>query len=305
MSFATSLKPFGPTGFGAASTAEAVTEGFSLNGKTILVTGCTSGLGMESCRVLSLRGARVIGTARSLQGAVAACCDLPNEATGLACELSDPRSVRNCAASIREAGYTLDAIICNAGIMATPTLQKSKGYELQFFTNHIGHFLLVTSLLDTLADDGRLVIVTSSYHRLAPKGGIQFDNLNGARGYNPWIAYGQSKLANILFANELQRRFAGTGKLAFSVHPGIIPTKLARNTGSVGVLMLNLIAPLFLKSIPQGSATQLFAAVHPHAATMPGAYLADCNTARVSRYAQDPDLARKLWEVSEQILQNV
>lgn len=305
MSLATRLKPFGPTGFGADSTAEEVTEGLSLKGRTILVTGCTSGLGKESCRVLSLRGARILGTARTQTGAESACAGLPNEAVGLACELADPYSVRACAEMIRDTGYTIDAIICNAGIMATPKLQKACGYELHFFTNHIGHFMLVTGLLDRLAYDARIVAVTSAYHRLAPKGGIQFDNLSGDRGYNPWVAYAQSKLANILFTKELQRRFADSKMMALSVHPGVIPTKLARNTGRLGLRMLNMLAPLFLKSIAQGAATQLFAAVHPAATKMPGAYLADCNVAKPSRYAADSDLARKLWDVSARIVRDL
>jgi NAD(P)-dependent dehydrogenase (short-subunit alcohol dehydrogenase family) len=302
MSLATRLKPAGPTGFGADSTAEEVTEGLSLKGKTVLVTGCSSGLGAESCRVLSLRGAHVLGTARTQAGAERFCAGLPNRATGLACELSDPGSVRNCAAKIREAGIVLDAIICNAGIMATPTLQQASGYELQFFTNHIGHFLLVTGLFDSIASNGRVVVVSSSYHKFAPKGGIQFDNLSGERGYSPWAAYGQSKLANILFAKELQRRFASSKKIAMSVHPGVIPTKLSRNTGSAGQRLLNMLAPVFLKTVQQGAATQLFAAVHPGAAAMGGQYLADCNVARSSRHSEDPALARKLWEVSERIV---
>ncbi len=305
MSLATRLKPAGPTGFGANSTAEKVTEGLSLKGKTVLVTGCSSGLGAESCRVLSLRGAHVLGTARTREGAERFCAGLQNRATGLACELSDPASVRSCATQIRDAGYKLDAIICNAGIMATPALQQASGYELQFFTNHVAHFLLVTSLLDSIASDGRIVVVSSSYHKFAPKGGIQFDNLSGGRGYSPWAAYGQSKLANILFAKELQRQFAGSKKLAMSVHPGVIPTKLARNTGSAGQRLLNMLAPVFLKTVQQGAATQLFAAVHPGAAVMGGAYLADCNAVRSSRHTVDPILARKLWDVSERIVREL
>ena len=305
MSLATRLKPVGPTGFGADSTAEQVTEGLSLNGKNILVTGCTSGLGKETCRILSMRGARILGTARTQEGADRACAGFSNKATGFACDLSDPASVRMCTAKIKEAGYRLDAIICNAGIMATPTLQKAYGYELQFFTNHIGHFMLVTDLLDNLAEEGRVVVVSSSYHRLAPRGGISFDNLTGQRGYNPWIAYGQSKMANILFANELQRRFSGSKKAAYSAHPGVIPTNLARNTGSVPQSFLGMLAPLFLKTIPQGAATQVFAAVHPAAKSLAGRYLLDCNAATLGKRARNPELARNLWEVSERIVKEL
>jgi NAD(P)-dependent dehydrogenase (short-subunit alcohol dehydrogenase family) len=305
MSLATRLKPVGPTGFGADSTAEEVTRGLSLDGKTILVTGCTSGLGQESCRVLSMRGVRILGTARTLEGAGRACAGFGNQAEGFACDLSDPASVRGCVERIRNRGCRLDAIICNAGIMALPELQKAHGYEMQFFTNHIGHFLLVTELLDSMAEECRLVVVSSSYHTLAPRGGIRFDNLKGERGYNAWTAYGQSKLANVLFAAEFQRRFAGSRRSACSLHPGVIPTNLARNTGSVAQSLLGMVAPLFLKTIPQGAATQVYAAVHPAAGALAGRYLADCNATKPGRNAEDPELASRLWEVSERILREL
>src|SRR5690606_36016408 len=137
----------GPTGFGYGSTAEQVTDGLSLDGKTILVTGCNSGIGQEACRVLALRGALVLGTARTQEKAAAACAAFPGKAIGYACELSDPASVRGCVAAVQAAGHQLDAIICNAGIMMLPKLEKAHGYELQFFTNHVGHFMLVTGLI--------------------------------------------------------------------------------------------------------------------------------------------------------------
>ena len=299
------FKSNGPTGFGYNSTAEDVTAGLALTGKTILVTGCTSGLGAEACRVLSLRGAHVLGTARTQEAANSACARLPNKGTGYACDLADPKSVRACVEQIRSDGHRLDAIICNAGIMALPKLQKAHGYELQFFTNHIGHFMLVTGLLDSLADDGRVVMLSSMAHAQAPKGGIQFDNLGGEHGYNAWANYGQSKFANLLFARELQHRFAGTKRTAYAVHPGVIHTNLARNAG-VGVQAFFTIAgPLFLKTIPQGAATEVFAAVHPKALAFAGQYLADCNAATPRKDAEDAALARKLWSVSEQIVQGL
>jgi len=215
------FKSNGPTGFGYSSTAEDVAKDLSLTGKVILVTGCTSGLGEETCRVLSLRGALVLGTARTQEAATKARAKLPNKGMGYACELSDPTSVKNCILQIKRDGHRLDAIICNAGIMALPALQQAHGYELQFFTNHIGHFMLVTGLLDVLSDTGRVVMLSSSAHAQAPKAGIQFDNLSGERGYRPWGNYGQSKLANLLFAKELQRRFAGSNQTAYAVHPGV------------------------------------------------------------------------------------
>ena len=302
MSLATRLKPAGSTGFGADSTAEQVSEGLSLEGKTILVTGCTSGLGLETCRVLSLRGADVIGAGRSRPGAEKACSGLPKAGVGMGCDLSDPRSVRGCVARIQSLGFRLDAIICNAGILGTPTLHRTHGYELQFFTNHIGHFMLVLGLFDQLAPDARIVAVSSAYHRFAPREGIRFDNLGGRRGYNAWSAYGQSKLANILFASEFQRRYGASGKTAYSVHPGLIPTNLARRSSSGAKFFLRIIAPLFLKNVQQGAATQLFAAVHPDAVALAGHYLADVNVAKPGRSANDPGLARRLWEFSEELV---
>jgi WW domain-containing oxidoreductase len=299
------FKSNGPTGFGFNSTAEDVTEGLSLTGKTILVTGCTSGLGAEACRVLSLRGAHVIGTARTQEAADKACAGLPNKGTGYACELADPKSVWDCIAQIRHNGQRLDAIICNAGIMALPKLQKAYGYELQFFTNYIGHFMLVTGLLDSLADDGRVVMLSSMAHEHAPKGGIQFDNLDGARGYSAWGAYGQSKFAMLLFAKELQRRFAGTKKTTYAVHPGVIRTNLARSMNGFVNVVMAIAGPLFLKTIPQGAATEVFAAVHPKALALAGQYLADCNAATPRKDAEDAALARQLWTVSEQIVQGL
>jgi WW domain-containing oxidoreductase len=299
------FKSNGPTGFGYNSTAEEVTAGLSLTGKTIVVTGCTSGLGEEACRVLSLRGAHIIGTARTQQAANSACARLPNKGTGYACDLADPKSVRTCVAQIHRDGHRLDAIICNAGIMALPKLRKACGYELQFFTNHVGHFMLVTGLLDSLAEDGRVVMLSSMAHTQAPKGGIQFDNLDGARGYSSWGAYGQSKFANLLFAKELQRRFAGTGKAAYAVHPGVIHTKLARSAGGVVQAFFSLAGPLFLKTIPQGAATEVFAAVHPKALELSGQYLADCNAAQPRKDAENAALARKLWDVSEKIVRDL
>jgi WW domain-containing oxidoreductase len=265
------------------------------------LTGCTSGLGREALRVLTLRGARVVGTARTLDGARAACEGVAGLTVPLACELADPTSVRACIAAVWRAGIKLDAIICNAGIMALPRLQLAHGYELQFFTNHIGHFMLVTGLLDRLADGGRVVMLSSMGHHAAPREGIDFDNLGGARGYSPWRSYGRAKLANLLFAKELARRFAGTSRTANAVHPGIISTGLARNNPLAAVAYA-LTGPLAQKSIPQGAATEVFVAVHPAAAAVSGRYFADVNVARPSAHAEDVALAARLWDVSEQIV---
>lgn len=297
------FKGKGPSGFGYGSTAEEVTAGLSLDGKTILVTGCNSGLGREAMRVLALRGARVIGTARTVDKAKEACDAVgAGRAVPMACELSDPKSVRACVAAVKEGGYTLDALIANAGIMALPKLEKAFGIELQLFTNHIGHFMLVTGLLDALAEDGRVVILSSGAHMQAPKEGIAFDDLSGDKSYGAWKNYGQSKLANLLFAKELSRRFAGTKKTANAVHPGVIRTNLGRHMGSIANVVFGVVGPLVLKSVEQGAATEVYAAVHPRMAAVSGEYLADCNLQKPRADAEDAALAKRLWEVSETIV---
>jgi NAD(P)-dependent dehydrogenase (short-subunit alcohol dehydrogenase family) len=296
------FKPKGPSGFGNGSTAEQVTEGLSLGGKTILVTGCGSGLGQEALRVLTKRGARVVGTARTLEKARAACAAVAGATIPLACELTDPASVRGCVAEVRRAGLRLDAVIANAGVMALQERQQAFGIELQLFTNHVGHFILVTGLLDQLTPDGRVVILSSGAHQMAPREGIRFDDLSFERGYEPWTAYGQSKLANLLFAKELARRFAGTGRTANAVHPGIIRTNLGRHMTPVASAFFGLVEPLLLKSVAQGAATELYVAVHPAAATISGRYFADCNVAKCRADADDPALAARLWKVTEEIV---
>ncbi len=295
----------GPSGFGYGATAEQVTQGLKLDGKTILVTGCNSGLGLETLRVLALRGARVVALARTLEKATAACAQAgsgPGKAVPLACELSDPQSVRACVAEVKRLGLKLDAIICNAGIMALPKLTKSHGYELQFFTNHIGHFLLVTGLLAQLTEDGRVVVLSSDAHTRAPRGGIEFDNLSGDKGYGAWRQYGQAKFANLLFAKELARRFEGTRKTANAVHPGVINTNLARNLNPMVGFILASVGPLALKTVAQGAATQVWAAVSPGAAGLSGQYLSHSNVAKPRADANDPALAKRLWEESEKIV---
>jgi WW domain-containing oxidoreductase len=292
----------GKTGFGYASTAEEVTEGVSLDGKTMLVTGCNSGLGLETMRVLALRGARVVGTARTALKAKEACDSVKGSTVPLACELSDPASVRACVAEVKKRALMLDAIVCNAGIMALPKPERAHGYELQFFTNHIGHFMLVTGLLDRLTETARIVMLSSSAHTRAPEGGIRFDDLDASKDYTPWGNYGQSKIANLLFAKELARRFEGTKKTANAVHPGVIQTNLGRHMNPVARLVFGTLGPLFLKTIPQGAATEVFVAASPKVAGISGEYFADCNVATPRADATDAELAKKLWAKSEEIV---
>lgn len=303
MSLLAMLKGKGPSGFGYGSTAEDVTQGLDLTGKTYLVTGSTSGLGLETARVLAMRGGTVYGTTRTLAKAETAYAGLPGELRPVVCELSKPESVRACVETLQAEGVTLDAIICNAGIMALPKLTQEHGYELQFFTNHIGHYLLVMGLLDQLASDGRVVMVSSEAHRNAPKAGIQLDNLSGESGYSAWPAYGQSKLANVLFASHLQAaHFDGTQRVATSLHPGVINTNLGRHMPGFVRGLLAIGAPLVLKSIPQGAATQTYLAVHPNGTQHPGKYHSDVNLATPTKHGQDAKLAADLWAKTEEIV---
>jgi WW domain-containing oxidoreductase len=293
----------GPNGFGYGTTAEQATAGVDLRGKTYLLTGCNSGIGLETLRVLGLRGGHVVAAARTeAKAREAGIAAGWSEITPVACELSDPASVRACVAEVLRIGRPLDAIICNAGIMALPKLTQERGFELQFFTNHIGHFVLVTGLLDALAPDGRVVMVSSRAHRNTPPGGILFDDLGYSRGYHPWKSYGQSKLANILFARELARRFADTERTAYALHPGVIQTNLGRHMNPLMVAAFGAMGPLFLKTIPQGAATQCFLATRSGISAASGQYFADCNPARPTAYGTDDALAARLWRVSEEIV---
>ena len=296
------LKGSGKSGFGYDSTTEDVTEGLDLAGRTILVTGCNSGLGQETMRALCARGATVIGAARSIEKATAACNHVRGHAFPVACDLSEPASVRATLACVRQTGRPLDAIIANAGVMALPKLERKYGYELQFLTNHVGHHLLVTGLLDQLADTGRVVMLSSSLHTKAPPAGIEFDNLSGEKGYAPWTAYRQSKLANLLFAKHLATRLPKPGQSANAVHPGVVRTDLGRFLSPLMRALYATAGPLFFKSIPQGAATQCYVAVHPAAASVRGEYFADCNLAGPSRHAQDAALAAQLWDKTEEII---
>ncbi len=292
----------GPSGFGYSSTAEEVTAGLDLTGKRYLVTGSNSGIGQETVRVLGLRGATIVTLARTAEKATEGVKGFAGTFVPVACELSEPASVRAAVQTVLAQGERLDGILCNAGIMALPKLEQKHGYELQFLTNHLGHFILVTGLMDQLKADGRLVMLSSAAHRNAPSVGIEFDNLAGQRSYSAWGNYGQAKLANLLVARELARRWHDTGRVANAVHPGVIQTNLGRHMGSVISAVMGAFGPLFLKSIPQGAATQTWALVHPDAAKVRGEYLADCNVAQSSTAGRDMNLAERLWTESERIV---
>jgi len=292
----------GPSGYGYNSTAEDVTASLDLRGRTVMVTGGNSGLGLETVRVLALRGARVIATGRAEDKVRSATSGMAGEIVPLPCELTDPRSVRACAEAVIASTGKLDAIICNAGIIAPSKLERVLGYELVFFTNHIGHFLLVTSLLGHLAEGARVVMVSSGAHRATRKAGIEFDDLSGEKHYSRWTAYGQSKLANLLFAKELARRIGARGQSANAVDPGAIDTNLARHTSAAIKAGMFLASPFLFKSIAQGAATQCYVATSPTLAGVSGEYFSDCNIAKSSALANDAELAARLWAESERIV---
>ncbi|HHO50374.1 MAG TPA: SDR family oxidoreductase [Deltaproteobacteria bacterium] len=283
--------------FGADSTAEQVTEGLDLSGTTWLVTGVSSGLGLETARVLALRGGHVVGAARTEDKARAALEQLGIEGTPVACELSEAASVRAAVSQIQALDRSLDGIIANAGIMALPELRQRHGLELQLLTNHVGHFILVTGLLDRLSEAGRVVVLSSGAHHRAE--GLELDNLSGERDYQPWRMYGRSKLANILFARSLAQRLSG-GRTANAVHPGVIATNLARHVPDPEALFARMRPQM--KTVEQGAATQCLVATHPGLASSSGLYFSDCQPTDPSDLAQDDALAAELWARTEQLV---
>jgi NAD(P)-dependent dehydrogenase (short-subunit alcohol dehydrogenase family) len=285
--------------FGKRSTAEEVTAGMDLSGRTALVTGCNSGLGLETLRVLALRGAHVIGAARTQEKARNACASVEGKTTPLAVELTDLPGIVAAAGRVADMGVPLDMLILNAGIMQLQELQISNGVERQFAVNHVGHFLLTMRLLDQVkaADAGRVVVVSSGAHRWAPDG-IPFNNLDGSKGYDPREAYGISKTANGLFSRELARRLSGSNATSNSLHPGVIPTNLSRHLSRRDYDMSN---PRF-KTIPEGTATQCYVATSPDLERVTGYYFDDCNPAVPNRHMQDDAMAAQLWAVSEELV---
>ena len=283
--------------FGATSTAEDVTAGLDLIGKTALVTGCNSGIGYETMRVLALRGAHVIGTGRTLERAHDACESVNGRTTPVELELSDFDSVVACAESVRSLDTPIDMLICNAGMLLRE-LQQVNGLEIQFVVNHLGHFLLVNRLLDQVlaAPQGRVAVVSSIAHNNAPEGGIQFGNLSG----EGWAreAYGHSKLANGLFSLELAARLEGTVATSNSLHPGVIrETNIARNLPAA----MGSVQSMSGKTIPEGAATTCYVATYPELTGVSGLYFDDCNAVAPGGYMEDREMALRLWEVSEEL----
>ena len=281
------------TDFGFHSTAEEVTEGRDLSGSTWLITGVSSGLGRESARVLALRGAHIVGLARTRAKAAGALEELGIDGTPVACELSDLDSVRAAVAAL--AAVSFDGLMANAGIMALQTLHQTAGIEQQLFTNHVGHFALITGLLDQLKHGGRVVVLSSEAHRMA-KRGVELDNVSGDENYHAWRMYGRSKLANILFARSLARRFAsdGSGRTANAVHPGVIRTGLSRHVPDQEGLFKRMLK--IMKTVEQGAATQCYVATHPALQAVSGTYFSDCAPLEPIAPALDDAAGDALWD---------
>ncbi|KAF8380217.1 hypothetical protein HHK36_027699 [Tetracentron sinense] len=305
----------GPSGFSACSTAEQVTEAIDGTGLTAIVTGASCGIGTETARVLALRGVHVFMAVRNMAAGrdvkEAIVKEIPTAKIDvMELDLSSMASVRKFAAEFDSLGLPLNLLINNAGVMATPFMLSQDNIELQFATNHLGHFLLTNLLLETMKKtareskkEGRIVCVSSEGHRFAYSSGIRFDKINDESGYNSLYAYGQSKLANILHANEITRHLKDEGVeiTANSLHPGSIVTNLLRHHSFINGLA-NMLGKYVLKNVQQGAATTCYVALHPQVKGISGTYFMDSNTANPSSQAKDIELAKKLWDFSTSLI---
>ena len=317
--------------FDKNSTADEVLEGIDLTGKRALVTGGASGLGEETVRALAAKGAEVIIAARNKAKADAVIASV-SESTGnsnisfLALELGSLKKIEASAKEFLDRYDSLDLLINNAGVMACPFDKTEDGFELQFGSNHIGHFYFTNLIMPTLLKSGnaRIVSLSSMGHRASP---IVFDDINYEnRPYEKWQAYGQAKTANALFAVGLNNRFAAKGIEAFSVHPGVILTPLSRHLTQEDIDRIASSSnqnddsdnpenadQSGVKTVAQGAATSCYAATAPELSGKGGAYLENCNIAEVlpgnsaethgvRDFAIDPDAAEKLWQASENMV---
>ncbi len=310
--------------FGAESTADEVLEGIDLAGRRVLVTGVSAGLGVETVRTLVAHGAHVVGAARDLDKARRATQHIgPSNKGGslefVVLDLASLASVRACADALVAAGNPFDLIIANAGVMACPKGETADGFETQFGTNHLGHFVLVNRIASLMKPGARLVNLSSAGHRFSD---VDLDDPNFERTpYTEFGAYGRSKTANILFAVEFDRRHKARGVRATAVHPGGIQTELGRYmTAEVRQGLIDSInksqpsgtPPFQWKTIPQGAATSVWAGVVAPAEIVGGRYCEDCHVAElvegsdirggVRSYALDPDHAKALWAKSEEMV---
>ena len=316
------------TKFGATSTTEDVLAGVDLRGKRILVTGVSAGIGVETARSLAAHGVHVVGAARDLKKAEAATAQVRKDAQAngggfelIELDLASLKSVRACADGLLAKGEPFDVIIANAGVMATPFGYTLDGFETQFGTNHLGHFVFVNRIAPLIREGGRLINVSSAGHRYSD---VDLDDPNFERTpYDPMAAYGRSKTANILFAVEFDRRHKERGVRAAAVHPGAIQTELGRYMGPEKLQRLvNQInqrlaeagkGPFQWKTIPQGAATSVWAGIVAPAEEIGGRYGENCHVAQlvpndvnfsegVRAYALDPKNAEALWKKSEEMV---
>jgi NAD(P)-dependent dehydrogenase (short-subunit alcohol dehydrogenase family) len=298
--------------FGATSTTDEVLEGVNLSGKRILVTGVSAGLGVETARTLAAHGAQVVGAARDLNKAKGATEQVRAQAANggglelVELDLASLKSVRACADALVSVGKPFDLIIANAGVMACPKSQTSDGFETQFGTNHLGHFVLVNRIASLLKPGSRLVNLSSAGHRFSD---VDLDDPNFEHTpYAELVAYGRSKTANILFAVEFDRRHKANGVHATAVHPGVIQTELGRYmTPEISQRLTNI----NWKTIPQGAATSVWSGIVASADEVGGLYCEDCHVAElvegdirggVRAYALNPDRAKALWAKSEEMV---
>lgn len=294
--------------FDEDSTAEDVTAGTDLSGKLAVVTGCTSGIGFETMRVLAMRGAYVVGTSRSLERAHEACNQVIGVTSPVQLDLADMESVVACADAIRSIRSPLDMLICNAGYLGGGEQRELvNGVEKHFAINHLGHYVLVNRLLGRLymSDQGRIAVVASraAYTR-APRAGIEFDNLDATTGYEDMRAYGHSKLANALFSLHLAKLLRGTRITTNSLHPGVINTEIDRHMSrfeQFGFGVLALVGGT--KSVEEGAATSCYVATSPELGSTSGEYFEDCNAVTVldGSHMHNATMAERLWDVSEDL----
>ncbi len=300
------------SGFGAHSTAAEVVDGSDLSGRTAIVTGGYSGLGLETTRALVGAGAHVVVPARRPAAATEALAGMDGVEVG-ELDLGDLDSVAAFADGFLSSGRSVDLVIDNAGIMACPETRVGPGWEAQFATNHLGHFALVNRLWPAIAADGgaRVVSVSSAGHR---RSGMRWDDIDFEHGYDKWAAYGQAKTANVLFALHLDTVGQASGVRAFALHPGGILTPLQRHLPKEEMVAMgwideagNLVATGF-KTPEQGAATSVWTATSPRLDGMGGVYCEDCDIAEavagdakgagVRPWAIDPAEAARLWALS-------
>ena len=280
-----------------------------LQDKTVIITGGNTGIGKETAIDLAKRGARIILACRNQSKGTEALKEIiqasgSNNVVLRSLDLASFKSIRDFATDINKNEDRLDILINNAGVMFCPYMETQDGYEMQFGTNHLGHFLLTNLLLNKLkaCSPSRIVTVSSEGHIY---GKVNFDDLLGKKQYSAYQAYFQSKLANVLFTRELGKRLQGTGVTTYSLHPGAVNTELSRHLSLSKVSILSaLVAPIFwmfLKTPRNGAQTTIYCAVDPSLNNVTGQYFADCRPKNCAKQGCDDGVAKKLWEVSEEL----